>query len=314
MAKKTNDFSFDIEVDNGELAHKVEKFKKGEGDMPTIVLRSEVKSENGEMKMILTKEIYDRDGEMIDLDGMDIENFMNNPVLLDAHQMTGSVVSNVLGRVTKLKKTKDVDGVRILMGVPEFAPSPNGQIAKSLVENGFARTVSVGFGVKDYDHERRVITASELYEVSLVSVPSNVQAIISKGLKLKDAKEEVVAEKLEATLNNYKDIHSKIKQYRALFMADDIFSTLKVEKTGDEILDLKRLYDTLILRLKEVENQQEPEKPQEQVENPPSEQVEQAEKAEQAESQPDKKEDLIYMTREELQDLVRQTIHDTLIS
>jgi HK97 family phage prohead protease len=225
------------------------------------VIQSEIKSEQGTIKMVLTKEIVDRDGEMISVDGMDVTNFKNNPVMIDAHNMNGSIVDNVLGKVNNLKKSTDEKGIKQWVGEPEFAPTPKGQVAKMLVDGGYVKTVSVGFGVKDFDHTTGLITKSELYEVSLVAVPSNVGAMISKSLK----GDETVETKLIKSLGNYENIKKKIKQYRALFMSDELWAERKMTKSGNELVDLKAIFDVLTKEITNEKEEQDSEK--EKVEN-----------------------------------------------
>lgn len=243
------------------LAHEFELYKKGLADAPKVY--SEVKvmvnEENGPVKCILTKEISDRDGEIVDIAGIAIEDMKKGVPLLDSHYMGMSVVQYLLGRVINLKKRTDKeDGYKVLEGELSFAPTPNGRIAETLVRGGFVDSVSIGFGVKDYDFNSRRILKSELYETSLVSVPANPAAKIDNQKSLEDQEKEV--EELEKTINHYKEIKPKVKEYRRLFMSSEIFELLKIEKKEDEYINMKNLYDAIIAlttpKVEVVENQQ----------------------------------------------------------
>lgn len=240
-------------------------------------------------KVVLTKEVQDRDGEVVDIDGISIDNYVKNPVLIDAHNITGSVTQTVLGRLKNVTKTKDVDGVKILSGTAEFADTPSGQIAKSLVENGFVKTVSIGFGVLDYDAKDMRISKSELYETSLVSVPANIQATIGKSLKEGEELDNVIVRRLK----NYDYIKPVLKEYRN-FVQDDLLRTmLGYEPTGDELIDLKNIFDLIYIRLKAEDGKDEElEKPSENHEEP--------------------KPETITITREQLQEMVQTSVDEVL--
>lgn len=220
-----------------------ESFIEGKSEAP--VLQSSVKiikSSKGTILATLTKEIKDRDGEIVLVDGIEYPKGDMGIPLLDAHRMRESVVDNVLGKVYNIRK-KSVDGVKMLVGEINFAPTPQGDIAKRLVEDGYVDSVSIGFLVKEYDPSTATITKSEVYELSLVSVPANPEARIQISKSLKNVDD---LSKLEKTFKHYDEIRLKIKEYRNLFMSDDLFAKLSIEKSGDELIDMKNVYDAII--------------------------------------------------------------------
>lgn len=208
----------------------------------------------------LSKELPDRDAEIVMIDGVDLENFKSNPVLLDAHNMGGSVVDNVLGRVVNPRKEISEDGVKALVGELEFASTPRALIAKSLVDGGFVKTTSIGFRHGGVDRKSGKIEESELYELSLVSVPANVYATIqSKGVK-----DEEIGAELVKKLKNYEDIKPILKKYRKLFMSKEFIESLGYVKTGDEDKDIEAVFEETTAKLdNQQENPVEEETPQE---------------------------------------------------
>lgn len=242
-------------------------------------------------KVVLTKEIKDRDGEVVDVDGISIDNYTKNPILIDSHNIGGSVTSTVLGKLTNIKKEKDLDGVKMLSGTAEFAETPSGKIAKALVEGGFVKTVSIGFGVMDYDTKDMRISKSELYETSLVSVPSNIQATIGKSIKDGEKIENAIVKKLK----NYSYIKPVLKEYRNFVQDDALRTMLGYEPTGDELIDLKNIFDLIHLRLKAEDGDAgEPEKPSENHE----------------EKQPEV--ETVTVTTDQLMDMVRASVEQVL--
>ena len=121
---------------------------------------------DGEFEVVATTQGVDRDGEVIMVQGWDFENFNKSPVVLWGHNYS----SLPIGAVTSL--TVEGDSV-IAKGV--FARSDFAQEVRALYDDGFLKTVSVGF----IPHERNgaVITKAELLELSFVSVPANPDAL-----------------------------------------------------------------------------------------------------------------------------------------
>ncbi len=127
---------------------------------------------NGTFKVVMTKEIIDRDGETIMIDGLDIKNFRKNPVLLFGHGFR----SIPIGKVTKIRR---VDDEIIAEGV--FASTDTAQEVRTVYDEGILKTVSIGFMIKERDPEDpKIITKSELLELSFVPVPSNVGAMTTE--------------------------------------------------------------------------------------------------------------------------------------
>lgn len=123
-------------------------------------------SGEGEFEVVASTEGVDRDGETIMVSGWDFKNFEKNPVLLWGHDYS----SLPIGAVTEIRtEGKSV----IARGV--FAKSERAQEVRALYDDGFIKTVSVGF----IPHERNgnSITKAELLELSFVSVPANPDAL-----------------------------------------------------------------------------------------------------------------------------------------
>lgn len=240
----------------------VQLYTKGLAPQPKVYLEGGIEKAAKGWKVVLTKEVYDRDREVVDVDGLDISNYLNNPILVDAHNAWGSVIENVLGRIDNVRKEKGMDGVKEVVGELVFADTTKGREAKILVEGGFVKTVSIGFGVKEYNLQERRIMTSELWECSLVAIPSNVAAQISKNKSFNA--DNSVADELTKVLNNYADIHPKIKEYRKVLF-EDLAKAINYKATGDELFDLKTVVDTILEKLEssstqnvglEAENQQ----------------------------------------------------------
>lgn len=213
----------------------------------------EVKAINdgGNIRVSISKEIADRDGEVVDLKGLNIENFKKNPIMIWNHRMTDGDVEDVIGRLEDLVLTKDVSGINMLVGNPKFADHPKAQYLKKMVQDGIISTLSIGFGVEERDSlNQSRISKSELYEVSWVIVPANTEArVLSKSLK--DEKE--LTDEMYKKLLNYDDIHMKIKEYRKQFMNNEFLKKLGYEKTGVEEVDIETIKQLIIKAIDSIQ-------------------------------------------------------------
>mgnify|MGYP002735202084 CR=1 FL=1 len=123
----------------------------------------------------------DRQNEVIDQQGWDLSAYKANPVILDSHRY-GSI-DDILGKASRVEVMPE--GLEIDV---QFAPTPKGQMAQQLVEDGMLRTVSVGFRSKgrrpgQRSGEPMTHTAMELLEVSMVAIPANREAVRLRGVE-----------------------------------------------------------------------------------------------------------------------------------
>jgi len=124
----------------------------------------------------------DRDDDLIDIDTMITAEFERNPVVPWAHNRSSPPV----GKVVKIKKTKTYLKVWI-----KFAVEEDEFAAKifNMVKGGYLNAVSIGFMPSWEDIERpkdmklsgrkveRIYKNVELYEISIVPVPANRDAL-----------------------------------------------------------------------------------------------------------------------------------------
>jgi len=133
----------------------------------------------------------DRQNEVIDQMGWDLGAYKANPVILDSHRY-GSI-DDILGKASRVEVMPE--GLEIDV---QFAPTPKGQMAQQLVEDGMLRTVSVGFRSKARrpgarSGEPMTHTAMELLEVSMVAIPANREAVRLRGVEDEPVIEETKA-------------------------------------------------------------------------------------------------------------------------
>ncbi|HCX20585.1 MAG TPA: hypothetical protein DHN29_01650 [Cytophagales bacterium] len=122
---------------------------------------------------IASTKAEDRDGETIDQKGWDLNHYKKSPVLLFGHNQFAPPVGKTFNhRISNSGLEFDF----------QFASTPFAQELKTLVEEDFLTAFSVGFIPKEFGDTKSgesTFTKSELLEISLVSVPSNPDALVT---------------------------------------------------------------------------------------------------------------------------------------
>ncbi len=147
-----------------------------------------VQNEDLTLEVTLSTESPDRDGDRVATAGWEFENFLNNPVVLWAHDTT-------LPPVAKVVELYRQDGA--LKARLRFTPkevNPFGYMTYQLYAQGFLNAVSVGFLPRRWQPRREEDLAAdavegqpagihylrqELLEVSCVPLPANPKALVT---------------------------------------------------------------------------------------------------------------------------------------
>lgn len=130
------------------------------------------------LHMRASDETLDRYDEVIEAGGWQLENYLRNPVIQNAHNY-----GDIIHTIGKALVTKIEGGA--LMQTWKFATNANpiAKIARDMYRDGFLNASSVGFmpiewinGDNKADY-RRKYTKTELLEVSAVGIPANPNAL-----------------------------------------------------------------------------------------------------------------------------------------
>lgn len=195
----------------------------------------------------------DRHGEIVDIDGIDIERFKSSPRILANHEQS---IESIIG-IADADTIKKVGG-KLKMSI-KFASdiSPLAEVAEKLVKGGYLNTLSIGFISKAVEMKRikgvdvLVHTKSELLEVSLVAVPANPNAIINpvaKGMctsdEFKEYKKNTASqielnEELIKKIDVLTDIHEDKKALNRFF--SEVAKTVGYQPVGDLQIDTSEL-------------------------------------------------------------------------
>ena len=141
-----------------------------------------VDSDERTLTAVISTSSIDRDGDIILPSGMDIEKYELNPVVLWAHDHSGTPI----GRAQWVKK-----GRKVITAKVEFAKTDLAEEIYQLFKGGFLKAFSVGFISKkshkptpddirkwpEWADAYRIIDEWELLEFSAVPVPANADAL-----------------------------------------------------------------------------------------------------------------------------------------
>lgn len=133
------------------------------------------------LRAVISTSAVDRDGDVIEVAGWELDNFRKNPVVLWAHDSRQPPIARALS-VTK------VVSAGLLEAIVQFARFPFAKQIFDLYEEGYLRAWSVGFMPLDppkpmEESARRGLrrgvrfTRQELLEFSAVPVPANPEAL-----------------------------------------------------------------------------------------------------------------------------------------
>ena len=129
--------------------------------------------DDGSYEAVITTSAKDRQGEIIVSTGMDVGNYMKNPVVLFAHDYDLPPVARALSLTTS------PEGITARFQFPERGISIRADEIHSLWDAHFLNAVSIGFIPKTWaqDATAPTCTESELLEFSIVPVPANQEAL-----------------------------------------------------------------------------------------------------------------------------------------
>lgn len=161
------------------------KLVKGQKSKQDISVKTE---DIGERSVLFTisKEVVDRDGDILRASGVDFKNYMKNPVFCSFHNTR----EFPLGKVIKFwveESEKSVKAIVYFPTIEELSTNPEQASEKAKLvdftyhcyKTGLLNAVSVGFIPLEYTETKNGydITKWELLEFSAVAVPANQDAI-----------------------------------------------------------------------------------------------------------------------------------------
>ncbi len=150
----------------------------------TKFYETEVKASDKDRTITITasKEVVDRDADIVKVSGINTKNYKKNPVVMMAHNYSQLPIGRAVGRKVW------VEGNELKMKV-EFAPediNPMADLVYRMYKGGYMKGWSIGF-LPNYEkieypekHKqgaRRIFNEVEMLEVSAAPVPANQAAL-----------------------------------------------------------------------------------------------------------------------------------------
>ena len=159
------------------------KLEKGQSVKKDLSIKAEEIAERT-VQFTISKEVEDRDGDILRASGCDFTNYMKNPVFLSFHNSR----EFPLGKVTKFwVEGKSVKATVYFPTLKELSSDENNASEKAKLvdftyhcyKTGMLNAVSVGFIPLEWTETKNGfdITKWELLEFSAVAVPANQDAI-----------------------------------------------------------------------------------------------------------------------------------------
>jgi HK97 family phage prohead protease len=140
---------------------------------------------------IASKQIVDRDGDIVKLDGMNLKEYKKNPVILWSHNAFELPIGKAVGKMVWIED----DELKMKIQFASKEENPKADYVYKLFKGGFLKAFSVGFKPEfstiqykeDKGKQIRIINDSTLFEVSAVAVPANQSALIQSFEKAAEA-------------------------------------------------------------------------------------------------------------------------------
>lgn len=149
-------------------------------------------------RMILSDESLNSYGFWVKTEGISLERFLKNPIMLYNHHRTGCGKTDEILPIGRWENLEINNGV--LTGVPVF--DENDEFAmkiKSKVENGFLTGCSIGITITSWSENKEDLKQGQIYptamtcelmEVSIVDIPANPNS--AGGVILFDNEKNVI--------------------------------------------------------------------------------------------------------------------------
>lgn len=237
------------------------KIEKGQSSRKDLSVNTEEIGERT-VRFTISKEVTDRDGDILRANGVDFGNYMKNPVFLGFHNSRDFP----LGKVVKF--WVEGDSVKADVYFPtlnELSSDMNNVSEKARLidfcfhcyKTGMLNAVSVGFIPLEWTENQRGydITKWELLEFSAVAVPANQDAIaeavksfgddFAKGfvsVKLEKGLEEKInecEENLKACRKTLDECERLLKDARKELGCDDEEKTIDISKIKIDVLEVE---------------------------------------------------------------------------
>jgi hypothetical protein len=231
------------------------KLEKGQTTKKDISVITEDLGDRS-VQFTISKEVVDRDGDILRASGVDFGNYMKNPVFLSFHNSR----EFPLGKVTKFwVEGNAVKAIVYFPTIEELSTNPEQASEKAKLvdfcyhcyKTGMLNAVSVGFIPLEWTESKGGydITKWELLEFSAVAVPANQDAIaeavksfgneFAKGILTVEKSGKKISAETRAVLDKIKACGDKLEECQKALKAcgselKSLLAELDDDKPGEE--------------------------------------------------------------------------------
>lgn len=200
------------------------------------------------IEMIGSTEDYDRVGDRVLMNGVQLQNYLKNPVVLANHCYGEGEKSSVIGRALSVV----IQGSQMIFKI-QFAETDNGKEWFYLYSNKYMNASSIGFIPIKYspnDQGGYDFEETEILEISMVAVPCNPNAVqrafdegkISKAFfdtinKNEEDIENMKVEEVQALID--KAVDSKVTEIKKNHEIEIETKVKEIEGLNEEVKKLK---------------------------------------------------------------------------
>lgn len=188
-------------------------------------------AKDGPIRFVAATEGVKRDGIDLRMQGVELERFEANPVILFGHNSWGR--ENLpIGRASGV----GVEGDALKMDI-EFDQDDEFAVkVERKIRNGFLNAVSIGFDVRGWEKPGQnmwnggVATKWELFETSVVPVPMDEKATVEAGRSDDNLREQILG-----WVRTHMD--ERLEEWQRLYLNDVVEAKPDVSAIGREVLD-----------------------------------------------------------------------------
>ena len=189
------------------------------------------------MDLIINDESITNDrGWRLSNQGCDLTRYAANPIVLYQHD-----TERIVGKASNLR----IEGSKLIASVEFDTDDPLAKEVQRKAEKGFLRGVSPGFFISEmtYHEDYDSVTAWELLEISIVSIPSNrgaVKLYSREGVPLEREEEVKYLEQLKATMPkpNPTPVHETVLLHAEAYQALALDASASADEMSQAILAL----------------------------------------------------------------------------
>jgi HK97 family phage prohead protease len=127
------------------------------------------KLSDGEVEFVVSTNALDSHGERIDVNGIDIKEYKNNPVVLWGHDGFNLPIA----KATKIWK----EGGKLMARAKFYLKDPFAHKVYDYIVDGYLNAVSIGGMVEEWASDGITISKMNMKEFSVVSIPANPEAL-----------------------------------------------------------------------------------------------------------------------------------------